>query len=277
MKKLTGSFVFALLVSLVVLAADRPEGCGAAAATPVTTFNVYWYPKYPGHSRPLFEAIGELEAPIVAVQEVRDARTFRREARGRLGASWRYAEADDCGQLCLGVLFDASRAELVSTRTHRDTVVRPRARPTFEAIFEVDGRAISVFVVHLKAGSRHVSVREAQLEGLRAIVERSRPRRTEFVVLGDFNSVTERDRRLLARFAYETGLHWSSESLECSHYWDRPTPCAAEALDHIFSSREEVEARPEAACATIGCELDGACPAWARRVSDHCPVTIELD
>ena len=245
--------------------------------TRVTTFNVELYPKYEDHGLALFEQIRDLDSPVVAVQEVRSARRFRSDANEYLGDTWRYAEANHCDRLCLGLLFDASRVDVLSTRTHRETQIYRGARPVFEAVFEVDDVAITVFVVHLKAKPEGVHIREQQLEALTQVVNKSRPRRTEFVVVGDFNTVTEQDDRLMRRFSSSTGLEWNSADVECSHYWQRETTCITTTLDHVFTSVERASAAPKAACASIGCDIEGACPVYRRQVSDHCPVTIELE
>jgi endonuclease/exonuclease/phosphatase family metal-dependent hydrolase len=269
--------VIAAALLLLVGAALLHAGQGCERSVRVTTFNVELFPKHPGHGQAVFEQIDALESPVVAVQEIEDASQFRTDARRVLGSSWRYVGAEHCERLCLGILFDSNRVELLQTETHQDTQIHRGARPVLEAVLEVDGRPVSVFVVHLKAKPDGVSLREKQLRALTRIINERRPRRTEFVVVGDFNSVTQQDQRLLSRFSESTGLAWNSTEVECSHYWQRESTCLTSTLDHVFSSVEGAQARPNAACATLGCDMGRTCPVYRKRVSDHCPVTVELD
>jgi endonuclease/exonuclease/phosphatase family metal-dependent hydrolase len=94
------------------------------------------------------------------------------------------------------------------------------------------------------------------------------------MVLGDFNSTGEIDRKNLTRFAIDTGLHWATRELGCTAYWQPKNECLGSALDHVFTSRPAHEAAARGPCESVGCEPGDSCPVFYDEVSDHCPVTV---
>jgi endonuclease/exonuclease/phosphatase family metal-dependent hydrolase len=263
-------------------------GLGALLATArcereplrIVTYNIEDFPKSELQVEHAFRTIVGLEAPVVAVQEILDAKAFERAAKTELGSSWKVAVASDAR--AVGLLYDSDRLELRSTKQHEIG-----GRHVLEARLEPErGRELRVFVVHLKAGGREqdVEIRRAQLDRLAPIVARAVAESDdEIVVLGDFNATQEQDRQSLRRFAARTGLRWSSESLECTAYWSRRGPdgleledCVGSALDHVFTRSPARAIAAKGLCEDLGCDGGLSCPVSRFLVSDHCPVLTEL-
>jgi endonuclease/exonuclease/phosphatase family metal-dependent hydrolase len=261
----------------VALAIVLAASCGALAwAWPdedaIATFNIENFPRSDRQIERAFELIAEMDASIVGVQEIRDPDRFAREARARLGDSWRVVYADGPHAQKVGVLYDASERSLDWAQTHRETLIGRRAKPVLEARFD-DG--LRVFVVHLTSGARNVERRGAQLAAIETPVREAVRAGDRVLVIGDFNASQPEDRESIAGFAARTGLVWSSEHLACTSYWDRRDGCVGTPLDHVLSWRAiDVEAR--GACATHGCDRTDRCPEYCAHVSDHCPVHAAL-
>ena len=266
-----------LLLVIALLALGGLSRCAARRGA-IATFNIENFPRDERQTRGAFAAIEATGASAVAVQEITEPQTFAAEARARLGPSWRFVSDSGARLQHVGVLFDGEVFTLGYARTHDETSLGGTHKPTLEVrLRRVDGgRAARLFVVHLKAGGQeHAPVRARQLVALAGIVGEAARSWDEVLVLGDFNSTTEGDRELLARFARRTGLDWSSRGLACTSYWDRSDGCLGVALDHVFSRRAAATEVGEP-CATEGCEMRGRCPAFHREVSDHCPVVLHL-
>lgn len=257
-------------------------GCLVFRAQPssvrVATFNIENFPRDGRQVAGAFEAIEATEAPVVAVQEITEPDTFAREARARLGDEWRFVHDDGGNLQRLGVLYDGARFELAYARTHDDPQIEGRGKPLFEVRLRrvSGGRALRVFVVHLKAGGDFAHVRREQLRLLSPRIARAVDSWDEVVLLGDFNATGDADRRELARFAERVGLEWASEPLECTSYWDRTDGCRGSALDHAFTRDDPRDISARGPCESIGCQPGQRCPLFHREVSDHCPVTLDL-
>lgn len=238
----------------------------------VATFNIENFPRDGRQVEGAFAAIDALDAEVVAVQEITDPVRFAREARRRLGPRWRFVHDSGGLEQRLGVLYDSERFALAYARTHDDTQVDGRGKPVLEARLRRrgGGRALRLFVVHLKAGGDYAHVRREQLRRLTPRIEDAAQSWDEVILLGDFNATGEQDRRTLARLARQTGLAWASEELECTSYWNRRDGCVGSALDHVLTREppEEIEARGP--CETEGCHRRDRCPLFHREVSDHC-------
>jgi endonuclease/exonuclease/phosphatase family metal-dependent hydrolase len=138
------------------------------------------------------------------------------------------------------------------------------------------GRALRLFVVHLKAGGDFAHVRREQLRRLAPIVLAAVETYDDVVLLGDFNATGEEDRRTLAELARATRLVWASEALACTSYWNRRDGCRGVALDHVLTVRRPDDVSARGPCESVGCDPGDRCPTFHREVSDHCPVTADL-
>lgn len=241
----------------------------------VATFNIENFPRSERQVEGAFRAIGELDAPIIGVQEITDPPAFARYAQARLGESWRFVTHRNGPVQHLGVLYDSARYTLSYTRTHTETQIEGRHKPCLEVRLrpEGGGRAIRVFVLHLKAGGDFAAVRREQLRRLEPVLAEAVESWDDLVVLGDFNATGDADREHLAALSRRLGLHWASEPLACTAYWNRRDGCRGSALDHMLTREVSVDIAARGPCERIGCEPGDRCPVFHREVSDHCPVT----
>lgn len=265
-----------IVVIVIVLGLFALVVRACASEVRVATFNIENFPRDERQVRGAFATMAELDAPVIAVQEITDPPAFERAAREHLGERWAFVHDASDNLQRVGVLYDASRFELAYARTHEETRLGPRDKPALEVRLRGRSRALRVFVVHLKAGGELAHVRREQLRQLAPIVEQAVESWDEVMVLGDFNATGAEDRQNLARFAEVTGLVWASEGLACTSYWNRRDGCRGAALDHVFTREvpDAIDARGP--CEEIGCDPGDRCPAFHRDVSDHCPVTIDL-
>lgn len=264
-----------LLGALVLLGGVRAAGCGGAPRR-LVTFNIENYPRSPSQEQGAFDAIRALGTPAVAVQEITDPGRFCAEARRRLGGSWGCAFTDRPVQR-VGLLHDRDALELLSAATRPETEVYAGAKPALEARLRPvsGGDVLRVFVVHLKAGGDGGPTRERQLRALGPVVAAAVGSGDRVVVLGDFNATGPADTALIGRLARSWGLHFASEDVPCTAYWNRSDGCLGVPLDHVLTSFTAA-VHAEGPCRTEGCEMRPACPVFREAVSDHCPVTADF-
>lgn len=244
----------------------------------IATFNIENFPKHAAQAVAAFDELARLDASVVGLQEIVDPALFDREARRRLGPAWRtelVRTSDRAPSHHLGVLFDSRAWTHVATTIHDDTRLDGGHKPAIEvALRDRRGEVLRVLVVHLKAGADGRAIRARQYEALARIVERVQGRK---IVLGDFNATDDRaDRGDLAKLAGATRLAWATEGLACSAFWDRDDGCFRSRLDHVLAWRAASAVELGGACATHGCDREDSCPRYVERVSDHCPVVVEL-
>ncbi|MFB6350255.1 MAG: endonuclease/exonuclease/phosphatase family protein [Bradymonadaceae bacterium] len=250
------------------------------AATPsltVATFNIEEFPQSDEQVAGAFEAIAETGVQVVAVQEIIGPERFRHAARKRLEGDWRAVFPDQSPETRPGVLFDRNRFTLEATYTHEETVVYEGARPVFEVELTGDGGTeLEVFVVHLKAGSHGLPVRREQHGALVEILGHHQNGDRRTIVLGDFNSTEPQDRELLAGISEGSSLRWLSRRTGCTGYWIPEESCRSFTLDHVFADGLGAKALSRGPCERVGCDPGRQCPIFHERVSDHCPVTVQL-
>ena len=121
-------------------------------------------------------------------------------------------------------------------------------------------------------GIAFLSVEMACVPG---ILRRVRDSGDRIVLLGDFNATGDADRAAIRALAEATELEWASEGVECTSYWE-PDGCRGSALDHVRSS-DDAEVVAVGPCEDVGCAPGTRCPTFFHEVSDHCPVTAELE
>ncbi len=277
----------ALVVTIVVMIwTFYAENCrGGSRSTRLLTFNIENFPRSSQQVSGAFDAIAKSGAAVVAVQEITDPDVFAKEAKARLGDSWRFVAADAQSadevqaraEIRVGLLYNSDQLVLISKKTRRESVVYDGARPALEVRLHPIGfgDTMRLLVVHLKAGGDGAERRRQQLDALEPVLREMRESGDRVVALGDFNAATDGDRVELDSFARETGMTWSSREVPCTAYWSRRDGCLGSALDQVLTS---VPATVSALgpCATEGCELRPACPVFREQVSDHCPVAVDL-
>jgi len=268
----------ALCASALALLLVCTRWCAAERPLRLATFNIEHFPKSERQVEEAFRLLADLDVAAVGVQEITDPVRFDREARERLGASWRSIFAHPCPAHRVGVVFDSERLELLSTRTHTESMVLPGARPAFEARFRPidEDVVIRVVVLHLQSGGEAIETRRRQLRALRPVLGAAMASGERVIVLGDFNSTGEEDRREIAGTVESAQMRWASEDLECTAYWNRRDGCRGSALDHVLSWQNVSNLAVRGACESEGCDPADRCPSYVGDVSDHCPVTFDL-
>lgn len=260
-----------IAISGVAMILAQPVSCPRSSVR-LATFNIEDFPRDDRQVNAAFTEIRRLGAAAIAVQEITRPEAFADAAVRELGPSWRTVTSTGPDNHRLGLLYDTDRVVLLSARTRDETRVTPGSKPILEARIRTDGREIRLLVVHLKAGGAALApVRALQLAALDAVVAEG----GQVVVLGDFNTTTDTDRTAVRALADRTGLGWATERLACTAYWDPGDGCAGTALDHVLT-RGTATVEAAGGCAETGCWPVGRCPTWAREVSDHCPVTLDL-
>lgn len=243
----------------------------------MATFNIENFPKSERQIDGAFDAIESSNAAVVAVQEITEPGTFRKEAKSRLGERWRFRAPVEPPKHAPGLLYDSESLDLVDWEVHRETVVYDGARPVVEGTFETRrGRRVEVFTLHLKAGPDGLPLRERQHAALRDVLAEQGGDAEVTLVAGDFNSTEPRDRELLVRLREAAGLKWVSKSVDCTGYWKPGESCRSFVLDHVLADGLSARAVGRGPCEQVGCEPGDRCPTFWSRVSDHCPVTVEF-
>lgn len=269
---------FGMVVGLLLLAL-LIYGVACAPTLRVATFNIEDFPKSQRQIEGAFEVMDELALDVVGVQEIMKPRVFERELRERLGKTWRFEYARSGGPRKVGVLWDATRFALMSTRTHDSLRLTPGSRPAFELRLRSRWDAappLRVIVVHLKAGGDGFALRKEQYKRLGPIMHEAVASGDRVVLLGDMNSTGEADRAELRALSEATGLRWATRKVACSMFWNRKKDCVGSALDHILTTEPPESVKARGPCEAEGCKPRQECPVFHGEVSDHCPVTIDF-
>jgi endonuclease/exonuclease/phosphatase family metal-dependent hydrolase len=256
-------------------------------------------------------AIASLEVDVLAVQEVvqdPEGRAALLDMSERLdqltGGRWS-ADLDECGgsgRQHVGLLYDASRVQLSDAgeiaalnpgRSACDHSLRPgySARARF-----ADGSEAQLIAVHLDSGMqpRDFGNRRISVERLRDVLPQLRREHggAEPIVLGDFNTMgcaecqpaTSAADELSAFDAELASLQLKrvpgAQAQLCSEYYRGH----AGLLDHVVIASDagqrlqHAELHAYGACAALACTAPprGQAVAAFERLSDHCPLVLEL-
>jgi endonuclease/exonuclease/phosphatase family metal-dependent hydrolase len=271
--------IAAIVVTAWWASMDTPmTSSTSTAALRLGTFNIEHFPRSDAQVERVFALIEALEVNALAVQEILDPKRFEREARARLGRAWRFVYSKGGSRFRLGVLYDGRALKLLSSRTILALRVEDKTKPGFEARFrDRDGDILRVITVHFASTNARRAIREKQHAVLRDVVAEALESGERLVVMGDFNATLEGDREDIAALARDHDLFWASESLGCTAYWQRRDRCQGTALDHIVSWKTPAHIDACGACREVGCDPGERCPEAFFEVSDHCPVTFDLD
>jgi hypothetical protein len=165
-------------------------------------------------------------------------------------------------------------------------------RPGFGGYFRAAGGLdLEIVGVHLKSfpDQRSFELRRSSWASLGAVRRRASGLRkdTDLVVIGDFNAMgcnecsprvgPDAERAELARA--DTGLELLEVSPGCTHYYGQKPGLLDLGL--VTRGMQElpkgVKLRAEGYCAERACRpLGGDVPAAHERLSDHCPIVLEL-
>ncbi|MDE0144554.1 MAG: endonuclease/exonuclease/phosphatase family protein [Nitrospira sp.] len=222
----------------------------------------------------------------------------------RTGASWQWS-VQPCGRLDshhVGILWNANRVTLSaiqslwrlnSKATSAQNPCKGGLRPGHYARVRSKrqpGADFHVIGLHLKSGPTVAAVeaRHAALNRIDTAVARFLEEDRDVMILGDFNTMGAGDRHsrrselkyLKRMVAKESpGFHDLAPEPRCSHYFRG----RGNWLDHVLVARDMTEIRARSArvtgyCAVAGCrQIKGEYPLAYQRLSDHCPVIIEID
>ncbi len=264
----------------------------------VATFNIRMFPQPTTDLARVAETLVQLDADIIAVQEIVSERALRevlRQASASSGRDYR-AVLSRCRHprhgLTTGVVWDASRWHLVE---HRDyPQLRPdgngtcgRTQPGLLGVFDgPDEQAVAVLSVHLDAHPHGFAARREQWRKVIAIQtalreELGRP----VLALGDFNSTgfttaPPEEPAFVRQRVQEAGLQLLTDDIACTEYYRPPGSDAylPSILDHIVATDGRWSpAYALGLCARLSCDVTpppDMDPDYSA-VSDHCPVVID--
>lgn len=280
----------------------------------IASWNVRWFPdgssRGPGdHATDvphLACVIASLDVDAIALQEImlheRGVRAIERLVSAldqRTGGRWR-ARFDGCprdGRLHVGWLVNEARVRVEGV-TQLDALnpvggCRHRLRPGLAMYLRfANGPDLHAIVLHLDSGveDRDYRNRGQSLVALEGAIAMLRPRDDDVLVIGDLNTMGRRapavsaQDELAVRDATLAGLTPALRRVEsdvpCTAYYRR----RGSLLDHALVSVAMVElprsrvVEVTGACERYRCRLPrGAHPPSLERLSDHCPIVLQLD
>jgi endonuclease/exonuclease/phosphatase family metal-dependent hydrolase len=245
----------------------------------VGTFNIENYPnKSADQAKLAFAEMASTGAMVWAVQEIKDTAHFSKQAAANLGSHWKFVHNDPPETFALGVVYNERYLKLVSTKTYPELKIDGKTKPAFEARLRPiwGAKPVRILVVHLASTKERIDIRRKQHQALLPIVKKAKESGEQLIVLGDFNAVTPEDRKLLANLSDQGGLQWSSKDLGCTAYWKSWSGCVGTPLDHVLTSTPVFRIEAAGPCKTEGCGRKLSCPPFHGKVSDHCPVVMDL-
>lgn len=271
-----------------------------ACASPVTvaTFNIRLFPEPSTDPSRVAEHLVELDASVIAVQEIRDARAFGavlEDASRHTGRDYQLL-IGPCGgegeHITTGVVVDASTWTVLEHAGFPD--LRPEGegrcgRPqaaTLAVLEDRGGRRLGVLSVHLLPFPDGFDARREQWA---RVVERlgeiERRYDAPVLALGDYNSTgfagePPAEREFVERTVAEAGYGLPTADLRCTEYWrprDDPGPYRPSVLDHAVATAGQWQAEARGMCQRLACapmDPDAVDPDYLV-VSDHCPVVLQ--
>ena len=251
-----------------------------------------------------------MQIDIVAIQEslatpeaTQAWKTLTSQLSKQTGETWRWHQ-QSCGRPDdhhIGLLWNDSRvalskfdslwqfnAKAESAHNACTYGLRP-GHYAFVQSRKKDGVDFHLIAVHLKSGPTVFALEERQ-KALNRIDKAVAPllkRDRDVVILGDFNTMGAGDQhsqkselKYLRRFVAKEkpGFTDLPVQLQCSHYFRG----RGGQLDHIVVAKEMKEVavtsiKVTGYCALAGCQrIRGDYPLAYRRLSDHCPVVVEI-
>lgn len=272
----------------------------AACSPPVTiaTFNIRLFPEPTTDPTRVAERIVELDASVIAVQEIRDARALGEvleDASRHTGRDYQLL-IGPCGgdgeHITTGVVVDASTWTVLEHAGYPDlqpegegSCGRPQAG-TLVVLEDRGGRRLGVLSVHLLPFPDGFDARREQWARVLArLDEVERRYDAPALALGDFNSTGFRgdppeERPFVTGVVAEAGYGLPTADLRCTEYWrpkDDPGPYRPSVLDHAVATRGEWQAETHGMCQRLACEPmdpEAIDPDYLV-VSDHCPVVLQ--
>jgi endonuclease/exonuclease/phosphatase family metal-dependent hydrolase len=273
----------------------------AACSSPVTvaTFNIRMFPE-PGTDRSLVAArLVELDASVIAVQEIRDARAMGgvlEDASRHTGRDYQLLVGPCGGEgeyITTGVVVDASAWQVLEHAGYPD--LQPegegscglRQAGTLVVLEDRGGRRLGVLSVHLRAFPDQFDTRREQWgRVLERLDEVERRFDAPVLALGDYNSTGFRgeppeERPFVEGVIARAGYRLPTADLACTEYWrprdDPEGPYRPSVLDHAVATRGDWQVEVRGMCERLSCAPTApeAMDPDYFSVSDHCPVVLE--
>jgi endonuclease/exonuclease/phosphatase family metal-dependent hydrolase len=261
----------------------------------LATWNLHNFPCDEQDTDAIARRILELDADVLAVQEVRDEEALVDLLPGR---EVHLSRAGGRGGQKLGLVLDPRTVELVAPpEEHAALAMGGRHRPALSARVRArtSGLDLFVVVVHLKAFPEGISIRREQWALLVDLVARLRHTDADVVVLGDFNTTGPPDGETEAEIAEvdivleRAGLRRLDIAGECTAYWEgsrRDAWKEPSLIDQVFVAgvdrhgARRLRAAAQGMCARHACEAFRSTPAYPEpeftRMSDHCAVVVDF-
>lgn len=265
----------------------------------IATFNIenYGMPGKRTDERRLLALLGDLDADVIAVQEIADAARFAGLVESVSAGGRHYTFVPSrCGgrrNLHVGFLVDAAHARVLGTPIEypelapgRDDACAIDDRPGLLVRFAFGGHRFDLLVVHFAAGRDQVGKRRTQWErALSIVAERRAKDGVAVAIIGDVNSTgyldDAGDERTWIHGKLESAdMRLLTERLPCSEYFqpEGQRHLEVSTLDHLAATADF----PIAHVASVRgyCEEVGCAPRLRDRpadfatVSDHCPVVV---
>lgn len=272
----------------------------SACSSPVTiaTFNIRLFPEPTTDAAAVAERIVELDASVIAVQEIRDARALGEvleDASRHTGRDYQLLIGPCGGEgtyITTGVVVDASTWTVLEHAGYPDlqpegegTCGRPQAA-TLVVLEDRRGHRLGVLSVHLLPFPDGFDARREQwARVIERLHEIERRHDAPVLALGDFNSTGFRgdppeERPFVTGVVAEAGYGLPTADLACTEYWrprDDPGPYRPSMLDHAVATRGDWQAEARGMCQRLACapmDPEAIDPDYLV-VSDHCPVVLQ--
>jgi endonuclease/exonuclease/phosphatase family metal-dependent hydrolase len=290
-----------VVVPALVLALGVALKCASDRPLRVATYNIRRFGVEPTDLDRLTRLLSRVDADILAVQEIQDLRRFE-ELRARLSRGGRDygAMLSRCGgksEMLVGFLYDKKRVIPIERREYPELQepgegrCHSGERAALLGVFAHGSERLHLLVMHLTAGgdSDKAAKRRDQWRRVLGIADELRAHGASRVaILGDTNSTGYLDNRhgerdYIRGRAADHKLEVVTHPLPCSEYF-HPAEGGLQPslLDHVVATPEL--ARPRTVrvhgyCAELECQPQppGRDPAEFATVSDHCPVSFEMN
>ena len=228
--------------------------------------------------------LGDIDADVLAVQEVENEQALKRlllHTAEESGSEYHFVLGASGGKQKVGFLY-RKPVELVSVReVDAIAVEKGRTRAGLLALFRVGSFEWAMLAVHLKSTSRadstpelmqrSLALRTAQAAEILSFTNSfqqttlSRP----FFILGDFNDSPRKKRTTLDTLKHSPNLTFLTEDLASCSY------SGLLGIDHIISSSSATARVLHGTLHTVN--FRAMLPEKvAERVSDHCPVVVQF-
>lgn len=288
--------VVVVLLALVAMLVIRCASCGSRPVR-IGTYNIREF----GGERSktdmdrLVANVRAANADVLAVQEIQSLPKLR-DLASRLSEDGRRYEIvlGECGgrsKMYVGFLYDSARVTVKNPKEYPELLpdgggsCTDGERAAVSAEIDTgNGSIIHLLVVHLAARAEKIDVRKEQWKRVYVIAEQLK-RTGSVAILGDTNSTGYLDdengeRTFIDEEAKRAGLDVTTSRLGCSEYFgNREDKLRPSLLDHVVATPSLFAPRSvkvHGFCADLACRPTRRVPEDFDKVSDHCPVTIDL-